>query len=351
MRPRRPVLDGRPQWQHAPARDRTLARGDAHDARDAAPAQLHRLHLLHPLRVARPGRLRERLRAARERRSSARSSAGAHELLHGDPVRPRRRVSGPCTQTTASASAARRPSAGTGGRDRAQRRGRPVTWQAPAAAANPTFTGHARSPRRPAGDAALEQELATSLRRPTCSRAARRSCSTTTMTVTTERPVVQPRTMRCRRTASSTSRTDAARRVPAPQSYALNTGCGDVWVKGTTAELTIAADNDVIIYGDLDARQDELLFGLIANNFVRIFHPVLTTTGCGNSPTGPARSGPEDRGGDPGAEPVVHHDNWYCGGLGTSTSTARSPSATAGPSVTGNSTNAATSRTTCTTTG
>lgn len=52
-------------------------------------------------------------------------------------------------------------------------------------------------------------------------------------------------------------------------------GCGDVWIKGTYgADLTIAADNDVVINGNIDRADDGLLMGLIANNFVRVYHPV-----------------------------------------------------------------------------
>jgi hypothetical protein len=59
-------------------------------------------------------------------------------------------------------------------------------------------------------------------------------------------------------------------------------GCGDVWVKGTYSDdLTIAAANDVIINGHLDRDPDDqgLLLGLIANNFVRVYHPVTWDDG------------------------------------------------------------------------
>jgi Tfp pilus assembly protein PilX len=58
------------------------------------------------------------------------------------------------------------------------------------------------------------------------------------------------------------------------QDYSTPTGCGDVWVHGTTSQnITIAADNDVIVDGDLYKSADNLV-GLIANNFVRVYHPV-----------------------------------------------------------------------------
>ncbi len=61
-------------------------------------------------------------------------------------------------------------------------------------------------------------------------------------------------------------------------SYTSSTSCGDVAVSGVaaspyTAQLTIAAENDIIINGNLERSGDGML-GLIANNFVRIHHPL-----------------------------------------------------------------------------
>ena len=51
-------------------------------------------------------------------------------------------------------------------------------------------------------------------------------------------------------------------------------GCGDVYVHGTYSQsLTIASEKDVIVDGDITRNGDALL-GLIANNFVRVYHPV-----------------------------------------------------------------------------
>jgi hypothetical protein len=50
-------------------------------------------------------------------------------------------------------------------------------------------------------------------------------------------------------------------------------GCADVYVKGTYAsDLTIGSEKDVIINGNLTKSGDTML-GLIANNFVRVYHP------------------------------------------------------------------------------
>ena len=74
------------------------------------------------------------------------------------------------------------------------------------------------------------------------------------------------------------------------QTYPANapTGCGDVWVKGVyNRDLTIGAANDILINGNLTRSSDGLLMGLVANNFVRVYHPVdypgaNPTGGCTN---------------------------------------------------------------------
>jgi Tfp pilus assembly protein PilX len=73
--------------------------------------------------------------------------------------------------------------------------------------------------------------------------------------------------------------------------YMDQPGCGNVWVSGTySKDLTIGADNDIVIMNDLlrDASTPKALLGLVANNFVRIFHPIIETwSGCTNDPDGP----------------------------------------------------------------
>ncbi len=55
--------------------------------------------------------------------------------------------------------------------------------------------------------------------------------------------------------------------------YPDTSGCGNVYVKGAySGQLTIAAQNDIIINGNL-SRSGSGMLGLIANNFVRIYHP------------------------------------------------------------------------------
>jgi type II secretory pathway pseudopilin PulG len=62
-------------------------------------------------------------------------------------------------------------------------------------------------------------------------------------------------------------------------------GCGDIWIRGAySADMTIAADNDIVVNGHLDRNDPGLLLGLIANNFVRVYHPV--SNDCQQNATG-----------------------------------------------------------------
>lgn len=102
------------------------------------------------------------------------------------------------------------------------------------------------------------------------------------------------------------------------QTYGSASACGDAWVKGDySSEVTLAADNDVIVNGNLERNESNLLFGLIANNFVRVYHPV-DHDDCDNE------SGSLSNPVIEAAILALNHsfivDNWYCGsGLGTLT--------------------------------
>jgi hypothetical protein len=106
------------------------------------------------------------------------------------------------------------------------------------------------------------------------------------------------------------------------ENYTHDAGCGDAWVHSTsdvTTDLTIAADNDIIVDGNLK-HDDTTEIGLIANNFVRLYHPVTTDShgNCINA-TG-SLTNPEI---DAAILSVTHSwivDNWACGApLGTLT--------------------------------
>jgi len=101
-----------------------------------------------------------------------------------------------------------------------------------------------------------------------------------------------------------------------------STACGNAWVRGSYGgDLTIAADNDVIVNGNLTRGQEGLLMGLIANNFVRVYHPVdfNQTSGPGNCQnTGNTHTGsPLSNLTIEAAILALQHsfivDNWHCG--------------------------------------
>ena len=71
------------------------------------------------------------------------------------------------------------------------------------------------------------------------------------------------------------------------QHYTNTAGCGDVAISGTyTQSLTIGARNDIIVNANLVHGNDAMM-GLIAENFVRVYHPMTGTgTTCGSNLTG-----------------------------------------------------------------
>lgn len=81
--------------------------------------------------------------------------------------------------------------------------------------------------------------------------------------------------------------------TPFGTTYETTSGCGNAYVRGTyTGQLTIAAENDVIIDGNLcrtscTAGSGEALLGLIANNFVRVYHPCSNDTNGSGSLSSP----------------------------------------------------------------
>jgi hypothetical protein len=69
------------------------------------------------------------------------------------------------------------------------------------------------------------------------------------------------------------------------QNYTNPSGCADIFVSGSSSvPLTIAAENDIIVTGDLRST-DNAQLGLIANQFVRVYHPVTDRSGstCTNA--------------------------------------------------------------------
>ena len=61
---------------------------------------------------------------------------------------------------------------------------------------------------------------------------------------------------------------------PFTATYPETSGCGNAYVSGEyTGQLTIAAQNNVIINGSLVRKNATGVLGLIANNFIRVYHP------------------------------------------------------------------------------
>jgi len=59
---------------------------------------------------------------------------------------------------------------------------------------------------------------------------------------------------------------------PFTAAYPTTSGCGNVYVHGSySGQLTIAAENDIVVDKNL-TRSESGMLGLIANNFVRVFH-------------------------------------------------------------------------------
>jgi hypothetical protein len=85
--------------------------------------------------------------------------------------------------------------------------------------------------------------------------------------------------------------------TPFNPTYTEDSGCGNVYVKGNySGQLTIAAENDIVINGSITTAVNgegipttNAVLGLIANNFVRLYHPLngrtSHTSGTCNSAT------------------------------------------------------------------
>jgi hypothetical protein len=73
---------------------------------------------------------------------------------------------------------------------------------------------------------------------------------------------------------------------PYTATYPNSSSCGNVIVNGTySGQLTIAAENDIIIKDDL-IRSGSGLLGLIANNFIRVYHPLTNNNTSASSCSG-----------------------------------------------------------------
>ena len=100
---------------------------------------------------------------------------------------------------------------------------------------------------------------------------------------------------------------------PAVANYAEPPECATLYVRGTYgANLTLASKNDVIINGDINATNGAV-GGIIADNFVRVYHPV-SRDGSGNCISSSGGTG--NRRIDAAIVSLLHSfivDNWNCG--------------------------------------
>ncbi len=65
---------------------------------------------------------------------------------------------------------------------------------------------------------------------------------------------------------------------PFTATYPEKSGCGTAFIHGNySGQLTVATENDVIVDGNL-IHSGEGVLGLVANNFVRVYHPFSTDT-------------------------------------------------------------------------
>lgn len=95
---------------------------------------------------------------------------------------------------------------------------------------------------------------------------------------------------------------------PFTVTYPATSTCGNVYVKGTyTSQLTIAAENDIIIDGNVcrgscSSPTGTGLLGLIANNFIRVKHPICTSSNmsCSNGTVSQQTSKDDCNNGDNG---------------------------------------------------
>jgi type II secretory pathway pseudopilin PulG len=86
--------------------------------------------------------------------------------------------------------------------------------------------------------------------------------------------------------------------TPFGPDYEHDTECGNVYVHGSyTTSLTIAAENDIVINGNITTPTSEgvpstnATLGLIANNFVRVYHPIPGRTTHTSGSCGPNNNG------------------------------------------------------------
>ncbi len=78
---------------------------------------------------------------------------------------------------------------------------------------------------------------------------------------------------------------------PFNATYPSTSGCGNAYIHGNySGQLTLATENDIIVDGNL-IHSGEGVLGLVANNFVRVYHPFAAQTERGDCNSGSNGSG------------------------------------------------------------
>lgn len=109
--------------------------------------------------------------------------------------------------------------------------------------------------------------------------------------------------------------------TPRSQTYSDSNACAVLYVSGTAnSSVTLASDADIVVKADI-THADGALIGLIANNNVRVYHPVNRSVSCGGSGANLTGSN-QDLEIDAAILSLTHTfivDNYNCGILGTLT--------------------------------
>jgi len=121
-------------------------------------------------------------------------------------------------------------------------------------------------------------------------------------------------------------------------------GCAVAYVRGTyTSDLTIASAKDIVVNGNV-ARSGDRMLGLIADNFVRIYHPTRADSDDPDDPTECENNGSPTDVSVEAAMLALNHsftvDSYFCGAplgtlhvIGTIAQKFRGPVGTGGTSI------------------
>jgi hypothetical protein len=111
--------------------------------------------------------------------------------------------------------------------------------------------------------------------------------SGTSMTVTTSSGTVGPMAFPSNGVVYVANGACSSTYTPFGTTYPATSTCGNAYVHGSyTGQLTIAAENDIVVDGNVIDSGGGLL-GLIANNFVRVYHPCTNGNNGAGSLTNP----------------------------------------------------------------